>query len=117
MVTCDQQEKFCLVKMYYSEFFLPIRYLIWRYAELNRLLVGSSLIPLNTELTQLAIRSLRPEHFSTSEVVLHTCGPTQTVAKYVPYRWSIKYLFVWKGAKKRIKFYLRPYTAIGIIKY
>ena len=44
--------------------------------------------------TQLAMRSLRPEQFSTSEVVLRTCGPTQTVAKYVPYRWSIQYLFV-----------------------
>ena len=33
-------------------FFLEIRYLIWRYAELNRLLVGSSLIPLNIELEQ-----------------------------------------------------------------
>ena len=27
-------------------------------------------------------------------------GPTQTVAKYVPYRWSIKYLFVLRGAYK-----------------
>ena len=32
--------------------FLEIRYLIWRYAELNRLLVGSGLIPLNIELQQ-----------------------------------------------------------------
>ena len=39
---------------------------------------------------QLPMRSLRPEHFFTSEVVLHTCGPTQTVAKSVLYRWSIK---------------------------
>ena len=39
---------------------------------------------------QLAMKSLRPEHFSASEVVLHTCGPTQTFAKYVPYRQSIK---------------------------
>ena len=35
-------------------------------------------------LTQLAMRSLRPEHFFTSEVVLRTWGPTQTVAKCVP---------------------------------
>ena len=50
--------------------------------------------------TQLAMMSLRLEHFSTSEVVLHTCGPTQTVAKYVPYGWSIKYLLVLRGANK-----------------
>ena len=49
---------------------------------------------------ELAMRSFRPEHFSTSEVVLHTCGPTQTVAKYVPYRLSIKYLFVLRGENK-----------------
>ena len=46
------KKKVCIVKMYYCEFFLEIRYLIWRYAELNRLLVGSSLIPLNIELKQ-----------------------------------------------------------------
>ena len=51
-------------------------------------------------LTQLAMRSLRPEHFSTSEVFPHTCGPTQTVAKYMPYRWSIQYLFVLRGENK-----------------
>ena len=50
--------------------------------------------------SQLAMRSLCPEHFSTLEVVLHTCGPIQTVAKYVPYRWSINYLFVLRGANK-----------------
>ena len=59
------------------------------------------------EKTQLAMRSLRPEHFSTSEVVLHTCGPTQTVAKCV--LWSIKYLFMLRGAYKINTFYLRPY--------
>ena len=32
--------------------FLQIRYLIWRYAEFNRLLVGSRLIPLNIRLQQ-----------------------------------------------------------------
>ena len=52
------------------------------------------------KITQLAMRSLRQEEFSTSEVVLHTCGPIQTVAKYVPYRWIIKYLFVLRGANK-----------------
>ena len=50
--------------------------------------------------TQLAMRSLRLEHFSTSVVVLHTCGPTQTVDTYVPYRWSIQYFFVLRGANK-----------------
>ena len=34
---------------------------------------------------QLAMRSLRPEHFSKLEVVLHTGGPTQTVA----HRWWV----------------------------
>ena len=37
--------------MYYW-IFLEIRYLIWKYAELNRLLVGSGQIPLNIELKQ-----------------------------------------------------------------
>ena len=46
------------------------------------------------------MRSLRPENFFTSHVVLHTCGPTQTVAKFVPYRGSIQYLFVVRGADK-----------------
>ena len=44
------------------------------------------------------MRSLRPEYFFTSEVVHHTCGPTQTVAKCVSYRWSIQYFFVLRGA-------------------
>ena len=63
--------------------------------------------------TQLAMRSLRPEHFSTSEVVLHTCGPSQNAAKYVLYRRSIIYLFVLRGANKiafvlfKTKLYLR----------
>ena len=46
-----KRKKFCLVKRYYCDFFL-IRYLIWRYAELNHLLVGTSQIPLNIELQQ-----------------------------------------------------------------
>ena len=46
-----KREKFRLVKMYYCDFF-KIRYLIWRYAELNRLLVGFGQIPLNIELQQ-----------------------------------------------------------------
>ena len=40
------------------------------------------------------------EPFFTSEVVLHTSGPTQTVAKCIPYRWNIQHLFVLKGANK-----------------
>ena len=45
MVTCDQQEKVSS-----SQNVLEKKYLIWMYAELNRLLVGSSLNPLNIEL-------------------------------------------------------------------
>ena len=52
MVTCDQQEKVLSNQNVLLWIFLEIRYLIWRYAELNRLLVGSSLIPLNIELEQ-----------------------------------------------------------------
>ena len=44
--------------------------------------------------------SLCPEHFFTSEVVLQTCEPTQTVAKCVPYGWGIQHLFVLRGANK-----------------
>ena len=50
--------------------------------------------------SQLAMRSLRPEHFFTSEKVLRTWGPTKTVAKCVPYRSSIQYLFMLSGANK-----------------
>ena len=46
------------------------------------------------------MRSLCPENFSILEVVLHTCGPTQTVAKFDAYRWSNNYLFVLRGASK-----------------
>ena len=52
MVTCDQQEKVLSSQNVLLWIFLEIRYIIWRYAELNRLLVGSSLIPLNIELEQ-----------------------------------------------------------------
>ena len=46
------------------------------------------------------MRSLRLEHYFLSEVVLHFCGPTQSVAKCDPYSWSIQYLFVLRGANK-----------------
>ena len=52
MVTCDWQEKVLSSQGVLLWIFLQIRNLIWRYAELNRLLVGSGLIPLNIELQQ-----------------------------------------------------------------
>ena len=52
MVTCDRQEKVLSSQNVLLWIFLEIRYLIQRYAELNRLLVGSSLIPLNSKLQQ-----------------------------------------------------------------
>ena len=52
MVTCDQQEKVLSSQNVLLWIFLQIINSIWRYAELNRLLVGSSLIPLNNELEQ-----------------------------------------------------------------
>ena len=52
MVTCDQQEKDLSSEKVLLWIFLKIRYLMWRYAELNRLLVGSGQIPLNIELQQ-----------------------------------------------------------------
>ena len=52
MVTCDQQEKVLSSQNVILWIFLEIRYSIWRYAELNHLLIGSSLIPLNIELKQ-----------------------------------------------------------------
>ena len=74
-------------------------------------------------LTHLAMRSLRPEDFFTSEVVLHTCGPTQTVAKCVLYRWSIQCLFVLRGANNMywviviyLYFYLIILSVITIIE-
>ena len=51
IVTCDQQEK-VLSSQNLLLWILQIRYLIWMYAELNRLLVGSGLVPLNIELQQ-----------------------------------------------------------------
>ena len=52
MVTCDQQEKVLSSQNGLLWIFLEIRYLIWRYAALNRLSVGSGLIKLNIELQQ-----------------------------------------------------------------
>ena len=52
MVTCDQQEKVLSSQNELLLFFLEITYLIWRYAELNRLSVGFGLITLNIELQQ-----------------------------------------------------------------
>ena len=52
MVTCDQQEKVSSSQKVFPWLFLEIRNVIRRYAELNRLLVGSGLIPLNLELPQ-----------------------------------------------------------------
>ena len=37
MVTCDQQEKVSFSQNVLLWIFLQIRYLIWKYAELNRL--------------------------------------------------------------------------------
>ena len=52
MVTCDEKEKVLSSKNVLLWIFFKIRYSIWRYAELNRLLVGSGQIPLNIELQQ-----------------------------------------------------------------
>ena len=52
MVTCDEQEKVLSSQKVLLWIFLQIRNFIWRYAELNRLLVASGLIPLNIELQQ-----------------------------------------------------------------
>ena len=52
MVTCDEKIKVMSSQNLLLWIFLEIRYLIWRYAELNRLLVGSGQIPLNIELKQ-----------------------------------------------------------------
>ena len=52
MVTCDQQEKVSSSEKVLLWIFLPIRNLIWRYAELIRLSVGSGLIPLNIKIQQ-----------------------------------------------------------------
>ena len=68
MVTCDQQEKVLSSQNVLLWIFLEIRYLIWRYAELNCLLVGSSLIPLNIELKQ-GDRTVCCNH----KIVSHIC--------------------------------------------
>ena len=52
MVTCDEKKKVLSSQNVLLLIFLKIRYLIWWYAELNRLLVGSGQIPLNIELKQ-----------------------------------------------------------------
>ena len=52
MVICDQQEKDLSSQNVLLWIFLEKRYQIWKYAELNRLLVGSGLIPLNIKLDQ-----------------------------------------------------------------
>ena len=52
MVTCDQQEKVLSSQKVILRICLQIRNLILRYAELNRLLVGSGLIPLKIELQE-----------------------------------------------------------------
>ena len=52
MVTCDQQEKVLSSQNVLLWIFLERRYLIYRYAELNRLSVGLGLITLNIKLQQ-----------------------------------------------------------------
>ena len=52
MVTCDQQEKVLSRQKLLLWIILQIINLIWRYDELNRLLVGSCGIPLNLKLQQ-----------------------------------------------------------------
>ena len=42
MVTCDKQQKVLSSQNVFMCIFLEIQYLIWRYAELNRLLVISA---------------------------------------------------------------------------
>ena len=52
MATCDKEEIVLSSQNVLLWIFLKIRYLIWSYAELIRLLVGSGQIPLNIELQQ-----------------------------------------------------------------
>ena len=52
MESCDFQEEVAYNQMVLLWIFILIRNLIWRYTELNCLLVGSGLIPLNMELQQ-----------------------------------------------------------------
>ena len=51
-MTCDEKIKVVSSQNVLLWIFLEIRYLILRYAELNRLLVGLGQIPLNIELKQ-----------------------------------------------------------------
>ena len=51
-MTCDQQEKVAFSPKVSLENFLQITNEFWRCAELNRLLVGSSEIPILLELQQ-----------------------------------------------------------------
>ena len=57
------------------------------------------------------------KHFSTSEVVLHTCGPSHIVAMYVPYRRSIKYFFSVERGKQNRLFFIEDYIIFGNIYY
>ena len=52
MVTCDEKIKVLFSQNVLLWIFLEIRYVIWRYTELNPLLVGSGQIPLNIKLKQ-----------------------------------------------------------------
>ena len=52
VVTCDEKIKILFSQNVLLWIFLEIRFLIWRYAELNCLLVGSGQIPLNIKLKQ-----------------------------------------------------------------
>ena len=52
MVTCDQQGKVSSSQKVLLWIYLQIQNFIWRYAELNRLLMAPGLIPLNIELQQ-----------------------------------------------------------------
>ena len=51
-MTCDEKIKVLSSQNVLLWIFLKKRYIIWRYADLNRLLVGSGQIPLNIELKQ-----------------------------------------------------------------
>ena len=70
VVTCDRQKKVLSSQNVLPRIFLEIRYLIWRYAHLNRLLGGSSLIQLNIE----------PEHDNRT-----VCCNHKTVVAYLLY--------------------------------
>ena len=90
MVTCYRQEKVLSSQNVLLWIFLEIRYLIWSYAELNRLLVGFSLIPLNIKLKQ-DDRTVYCNHNSVA-------GDASVRTKWV---WCLSVLF--KGQKKQQK--------------